>query len=258
MEKFKQRVKDEYNSFLQDGFCKRAKQLNDSIGTEWFDTSNPHFFTGNPNASLVMVTLNPKRDKPAFNAEPQFKNFEDYWEHYRYYGKITYGEASPRKWKSKFDLSQLQFLQNMEVIDFVEEKTRIDNFANLEKVIDEKFQLELVPYGSPSFNFKEIGANNLKYFLQKTVETVCMANRKYVFFCGAIFRELFWIDGVKEIERHRFKLVKNNGENTRDNYELIKIKIKFEDNEIIAAILPQFARQGGPMKEYAKKVKELY
>jgi hypothetical protein len=37
-------------------------------------------------------------------------------------------------------------------IDFVQEHSRQDRFTNLERVVDDKLQLELVPYGSAAFS----------------------------------------------------------------------------------------------------------
>lgn len=85
-----------------------------------------------------------------------------------------------------------------------------------------------------------------------------MYDRKYVFFCGAVFRELAWFENIKFVKNHKFKLIKNNGEETRDYYELISIELTGNNKQIKAAILPQYARQGAPLAAYGKKVKQLY
>ena len=55
-----------------------------------------------------------------------------------------------------------------------------------------------------------------------------------------------------------FKLKKNDSTETRDNFELIKIKIKYHGNILEAAIAPQFAKQGAPIRRYGEKIAELY
>jgi hypothetical protein len=261
MDTFKAYIKNEFSDYLKNGYCKKAKEMNLAIGDDYFDIVNPHYFTGNPESKIVMVMLNPQRDKNKYNEPNPFNSFEEYWENYRNYGRNTYGEKNGKlpKWKGKYDLNQKLFLKQLDIIDYVEEEKN-DNyiFANLVKTIDCKLQWEFVPFGSPSFNFKHIGIFNLKYFLNKTVEIISLHERKYVFFCGAVFRELLWHESVKIINSHRFKLTKKDGTQTQGDYELIKISIKTEDQEIKAAILPQYAMQGAPLEAYAKKVKELY
>ena len=247
MDTFKAYIKNEFSDYLKNGYCKKAKEMNLAIGDDYFDIVNPHYFTGNPESKIVMVMLNPQRDKNKYNEPNSFSCIDQYWNHYRYFGKDVYGKNSARKRKEKFDLNQLLFIRNLGVIDFVQEKSNNDKFDNLEKVIDQKLQWELVPYGSPSFNFKHIGIFNLKYFLNKTVEIISLHERKYVFFCGAVFRELLWHESVKIINSHRFKLTKKDGTQTQSDYELIKISIKTEDQEIKEAILQQYAMQGAPL-----------
>lgn len=258
MVSIKQFIKNEFEEYLQNGYCKKAYDMNQVIGEDYFDTVNPHFFTGNPESDIVLVMLNPKRDKNQYNAPNTFATFEEYWNHYENFGRNVYGIKSARKSKEKFDLNQLLFFRNLDVIDFIEEKTNSDKFDNLEKAIDQKLQWELVPYGSPNFNFKHIGTYNLKYFLDKAIEVISMHERKYVFFCGAVFRELIWFENIKCNKNHKFRLIKTNGTETRDYYEMISVELNNNNKKIKAAILPQYSRQGAPLETYAKKVKELY
>ena len=260
MKSLKSFIKSEFEEYQKNGFCKEAKKMNDAIGESYFDIVNPHYFTGKPDSEIVTVMLNPQRRKEDYNKKTEFKDFETYWNTYRYYGRNNYGITDEHKptWKSKFDLNQRIFFKQLDIIDYKHEKAEPDIFENLEKTIDLKLQWELVPYGSPNFNFKHIGISQLKSFISRTIDIVTMYDRKYVFFCGAVFRELAWFENVKFVKNHKFKLIKNNGEETRDYYELISIELTGNNKQIKAAILPQYARQGAPLAAYGKKVKELY
>jgi hypothetical protein len=257
---FRDLIEKEYKAYVKSGYCKIADKINQAIGEEYFDTANPHFFTGNPQADIVTIMLNPKRDNKEFKQQSDFDNFDDYWNHYRYFGKNRYGNVNRMKKEknSRFDLNQRLFLRNLGVIDFVDEKNNADILRNLEKAIDNKLQWELVPYGSPNFDFRKIGIFHLKQFLDKTIEIISMHERKRVFFCGAVFRDLAWFENVEFVKNHKFKLIKNNGRETRDFYEMITINIHAKNKVIKAVVLPQYARQGGPLEAYAKKIKELY
>jgi hypothetical protein len=105
---------------------------------------------GDPAARLVLVHLNPKHrnnDAPTYQGERWLPTFEQYWEHFQHFGERTCGPNSPRSWRSVFDHKQIRFLRPFGVIDF-----GADVWQNLERVIDHKLQLELVPYGSDTFS----------------------------------------------------------------------------------------------------------
>ncbi len=231
------------------GYCEDAKLLNEKIGNNYFDTSSPHFFTGNLNAELVMVQLNAKREKSEFN-KPKVVNYEKYIEDCTNYGRHTYGGVG-KSWKSAFDQKMIRFLKPLEILPFTGE---IMN--DLEIVSDKKLQLELVPFGSPDFNYKEIGIANLKPFIERILELILSADRQCVIFCGRVFSMLlndYFIDEKK----HRFKLKKVNGDLTRDYFELIEVTIQLKDKKIKAVIAPQYAKHGYPINEYGNKLKEL-
>ncbi len=120
------------------------------------EATRTSFFTGDLDASFVLVHLNPKQrdvtsDEPADFPLP-FRSFEEYFDVCRHFGARMYGSESSRTHRSQFDLKQVRFLEPFDVIDFVEEKTREDRFTNLERLFDCKLQLELIPYGSNSFS----------------------------------------------------------------------------------------------------------
>ena len=236
----------------------RGVDLNKKVGKEYFDTAFPHFFTGNIHAELVLVHLNPKRNESSWgikwNEERKWSNFGEYWEHFAHFGEKHYGVDNPTH-KSNFDHKQVRFLKPFDenhLFGFNEDK-----YHNLKVAIDKKLQLELVPFGSPNFNYNEIGIENIEPFIERLIDLMLEANRKYIIFCGRVFEEILSNFIVKK-ETHTFKLKKNNGNDTENDFEIINIKLKHNNSEITACIAPQFAKQGYPVGRYGEKVRELY
>jgi len=254
-------VEHTFFEWVSMGYCSGAKKINDIIGYEYFGITNPHFFTGDLDSDLVLIHLNPKRDVdsktnkyPKFSAkESGFSNFEDYINYYSNFGKINYGLKSNRKHKSPFDHKQIRFLKPFNLLPL----DNSDRFLNLANVIDKKLQLELIPFGSKDFNFRKVGLSNLKSYIELILMLIVGQKRKYVIFCGTVFRDLLK-DYIVEQNRIAFKLKKKDGQETINEFEIINIIISINGQDLICAIAPQFAKQGYPVEEYGLKVKSLY
>lgn len=247
-------VKENYYQWAEKGCCEEAVQLNQKIGKPYFDTARPQFFTGNLNSQIVLVHLNPKRDEECFGQKNKHITFEDYWDFITKYGKITYGTISEDKKKlSVFDQKQVRFLKPFKILPFKEN----DKLYNLEIVSDNKLQIELVPFGSPNFNYAVIGMNNIKPFVERILNLLLLCERKYIIFCGKVFIELLQ-PFIVEQKNHTFKLNKNDGSKTRDDFNVICIKLDCNGKTINAVITPQYAKQGYPISHYGEMVKNLY
>jgi hypothetical protein len=248
---FKEEVKKNFDEWQTQGACQEAVGLNKKVGADYFDTANPHFFTGDVAAKLVLVHLNPKRNN-GWGAKCDFPDFDTYWQAYSQFGANQYGVNSKRTHKSPFDLKQIRFLKPFGILPFTGDK-----YHDLEISIDKKLQLELVPFGSPNFNYSEIGVENLKLFVIRLLNLLMESKRDYVMFCGRVFQEILKDYIVKE-KCHVFRLKKTDGNLTQSTFEVINIKLKFNDSEITACILPQYAKQGYPVSEYGQEVCNRY
>jgi len=268
MENYFQLIKKNFLEWENKGYCLDAAELNKKIGEDYFSTTNPHFFTGNIDAELVLIHLNPKRNKNSITNQyakllPKdnksapdiggFDSFEAYINYFTNFGKVKYGLKSKRNHKSPFDHKQIRFIRPFEIIPL----NHKDKFQNLENVIDKKLQLELIPFGSENFNFNKIGINNLARYIDPILNLLTLKDRKYIVFCGRVFEEL--LDKyITQKNKIIFKLTKKDGEATINDFEIINIKISINGNSIICAIAPQFAKQGYPVEQYGQKIKTLY
>jgi hypothetical protein len=254
--KFKEYAKTQFEDWKNTGKCSDAVRLNNLISptSKYFDDTNPSFFYGDVNAPIVLVHLNPKREE---NYTPEkcsnFENFDDFWNYYSFFGKNKYVVNKSKNSYNKFDLKQIRFLKPFNILPFDEK----DKYSNLETVIDKKLQIDLIPFGSVSFDYRKLGIENIQPFFDRLFELILSSNRKYIIFCGKVFTEL-QIPGEKRRKSHKFKLEKKDGSKTKIAYELINLEIEYKDQIIQFSIAPQYASRSVPLDKYGTKIAELY
>ena len=250
-------IRNDIEEFHLNRKITRAKELSEQTGMHVNHNEYPAYFFGDLQAKFVLVHLNPKQqDNPSDSYKGSFKfdNFDEYFKFHRYYGKTHYGEHSDKSLKSPFDLKQIRFIKPFNVIEFDDIDSK---YSNLEKVMDNKLQLELIPFGSSKFETALIKGDSLKPYIETLLETIISQERQYVIFCGKVFESLLknYIVSKKDYE---FKLPKVDGSVAKSNSSFSKIVVSFNGIEISAGIAKSFAQQGLNMSEYGKKCCQLY
>jgi hypothetical protein len=251
-------IRADLEEFLATGTVSRARQLTAATGQRFSADRLPQFFTGDLDAPVVLVHLNPKQAKvptppPAWQAT--VRTLKDYFDWYRHFGARMYGPSSPRTHRSPFDHKQIRFLRPLDVIDFVQERSRDDRFTNLERVIDDKLQLELVPYGSVSFSTHGFTPVVLAPHFDRILSTIATVPRHYVLFCGAVFKPLL----REHITRwHDFHLRRKDGTLGRQRSCFANLLLPYKGGWIRAGLAQSWARQGIPMAAYAQEVRSRY
>lgn len=182
------------------------------------------------------------------------QSFEDYLDRFRHFGARMYGPTSPRTHQSPFDHKQIRFMRPFGAIDFVEERSPEDRFTNLARVIDDKLQLELIPYSSPSFSRRGFTEPVLQRHLDRVLGAVAGRPRRYVTFCGAIFHPLLkrWIT-----EEHRFRLKKNDGTLARQLSRFALLRLQHGGAVVSAGLAASWARRGIPMASYGEEIRRV-
>lgn len=251
MSYFFQTINKTLQELQNHGYCWGALQLNEFIGQDYFDTCNPHFFTGNLTSKLVMIQLNPKREIKDFNLKST-NSIEGHMDFYSNYGKYVYGAASGQRFKSKFDQKLIRFLKPLNLLDI----NTTDIFQNLENVVDQKLQLEFIPFGSPNFDYTLIPQHRLDYYMELILDIITSEKRECVIFGGRVFSELLKSYTISK-EIHRFKLQKVNGDWTKNEYEIEQIALNYNGKIFQAYIAPQFAQQGMPVEAYGKQLAKI-
>jgi len=259
---FIEQMRVDVDDFIATGVMRRAQELNAGRGRRIFnDNDTPMFFVGDLDASLVLIHLNQKQaDKPPeLRTKPGFSTTEEYFEQFRRFGANKYGPSSDGTHKSPFDHKQIRFLRPFEVIDFVDERlgNRRDRLTNLERAIDRKLQLELIPYGSDSFSAADFVRRPalLQPHLDRVTNVIAARPRRYVIFCGAVFAPLL---ARYVVEEHRFGLIRTGCRPTRGSYRFANLVIPHATQPIDAGLAHSWATQGLPMTAYAREVHRRY
>lgn len=244
-------IRSIFNEWYHDEECKDAIAINEHIGRTYVDTCNPHFFTGNLSSDLVMVNLNPKRET-SFYFEKAKYCWEEYYEKYSLFGYHHYGEHVVNKYKSKFDQKLIRFIKPLGILDIASTNKK----RNLENVVDQKLQLELIPFGSPDFNYRLLPTEILEKYLDQILKLIASKKRKCVIFGGRVFCTLLK-PFILYKTTHNFRLTKVDGQLTKNEYELIELVLNYESITFCAYIAPQFAKHGIPAEPYGIELAKL-
>ena len=160
----------------------------------------PHYYYGKREKNTIVVNLNPGKaakisDKEFQNAPEEYKKqpidlfIENYHKEQRTYELKTENADS-------FDVKQAAFLTPWEENgidlpqnpDWNDKKTR--NIA-AKRVIDNKLQLELVPYASAKFDFSSRNVNLLFPYVDMILDEIFSKERTYIIFQSAKFEGIF-------------------------------------------------------------------
>lgn len=233
------------------GRIRRADQLSAATRQTFHATTVPQYFVGSLTARLVLVHLNPKQD-PAEPVPSTYRgpvpSIEEYLYRCTHFGRNKYGPRSARTHRSPFDHRQIRFLRPFGVIDFVADEVPDARWINLQRVIDEKLQLEVIPYQSVHFSTRGMTGAVLHEHFGRLLDTITAVPRDYVIFCGNVFTDLLepsWI-----VRQHRFPLVKTDGSATPASYRFANLIITYGGHDIEAGLASSYPRQGIPMDSY--------
>ena len=69
---------------------------------------------------------------------------------------------------------EIRFLKPLNILPF----TGNDIYKDLEIVIDNKLQIELIPFGSDNFNYNEVGIKNIEPFIDNILSLIAAKERK--------------------------------------------------------------------------------
>jgi hypothetical protein len=249
---------DEARNDAEDCFAgravRRATLLSEETGLDFADQSFPMYFTGDFASRLVLVHLNPKLSDRL--SEVTYPDFEAYFDAHRRFG-YHHWELDPT-YRSAFDHKQVRFLRPFNAIDFVDETVPGHSTANLVRALDNKLQLELIPYASRTFAASDFTSETLAPHFERVLGVIAAYPREYVIFCGVVFDRLLSVgDFVVEREDHRFHLPTTRGTSVSE-YRFSNVTFRFHDTTIHAGIAQSFATQGLPMPAYGAKCHELY
>lgn len=248
-------AKQDLDDLRSGGEMRRATRLAELTGEELAADVLPMYFTGRFDAELVLVHLNPRLDpERARTAAPGLDTYLD--EHVRY-GHHTWG--TDPDYRSAFDHKQVRFLRPFGLIEFVPNESPAQKRENAKRVIDEKLQLELVPYASREFRTNRFQPQLLAPHFERVLNVIADHPRQVVLFCGSVFDRLLERSGLLLARRdHEFRLAKTDGTRSQGLYSFSNLLIDHHGMAIRAGLARQFAMQGLPASAYGQRCAELY
>jgi hypothetical protein len=246
-------IRTDLDDLRDRGRMRRAATLSEATGETLSDTEDPMYFNGDLDAPFVLVHLNPKQTEDAGPGagEPRNETLDEYYAAHRYFGARHYGPDPTVRHISPFDHKQIRFIRPFGVIDFTD-----DTRDNLRRVIDDKLQLELIPYASFSFSAHRYEAAVLRPHFERLMATITAHPRRYVIFCGSVFEKLLPPGSLGE--QHAFHLPKADGSETKGRVRFANLHIPWDGQKVQAGLAHSWALQGIPMPAYGEAIAALY
>lgn len=285
------RIKQDLNDLFDGKPIKVANELSKELfgeaALDEFAISTkglPGYYTGDRNAKTVMVMLNPgvsakkNDDEGTYEAEIRKYGFDkSSLEAFinSYHSRCQTGVEQDLDKEGKiridnFDIKQAAFLKDwpdsgvMIHADFpcdVKEGRDIHREVRV-NVLEQKLQLELVPYASQKF--RSLGRQKLCYlfpYLETVLDEIFRVNdRKYVVFCSRFFERLFKAYSNEQNKDFQITLLEKKSKSGILNNGKVyctTVKIVHQGKELIAIIAHTFPNQSLPnaydkMREYGK------
>jgi len=255
-EKLTADVARDLDDLRSQGRLSAATRLSTGSGQQFNAGTLPLYFTGDLEARLVLVHLNPKqRDSVDRWSGGPVPGVKEYVADHASFGQRMYGPTSGRRHRSAFDHKQIRFLRPFGVIDFLDENQPDARFQNLERAIDQKLQMEVIPYGSDRFRTQGMTSELLAPHWDRLLDTIATHDRSIVLFCGVVLGQLLQPYVTKE---HRFRLPKADGSLTQNEARFANLRLEHEGRTLLAGLAYSYAQRGLPLGAYGAECSSRY
>jgi hypothetical protein len=235
----------------------KARDLSAHSSACFNHNTYPLFFTGDLRSALVMVHANPQQrtnDATEYEGPFAYEDFDDYLTRHRRFGHYRWELSDDHP--SPEDHKQMRFLRPWGVIDFLDAETDAEKRTNAARAIDQKLQLELIPYGTPKLAPGCVPPDVVAPFYERLMSIVGAYPRQYVILCGSIFESLFG-PYITERDDHSFRLPTSTGV-SRVAYRFSNLALAYDGRRVSVGLAPNFASPGVPMDAYGRHCHELY
>lgn len=294
MEKKKLKTLDErIRQDLQDLLTKREIDAAVELSNELFDEVAPQkhaisahgmpgYYAGDRNAKTIMVMLNPganseKKDDNCNEALRKYgidkSSLETFIDSYHLHCQSGVEKDLDKDGKIRidnFDIKQAAFLKDWVDsgvsihTDFpcdVKEARELHRGVRV-NVLEQKLQLELIPYASQKF--RSISTKKLRHlfpYLETALDEIFRVdNRKYVIFCSKFFERLLKAYSNEQNKDFQITLLEKKSKSgilSNGNVYCSTVKIVYQGKELIAIIAHTFPNQSLPnayeqMRQYGK------
>jgi hypothetical protein len=235
----------------------RARDLSARTSVHFNHNTYPVFFTGDLGSRLVLVHHNPRErenDAAVYEGGFEYEDFDEYLERHRRFGYYRWelGDQYP----APFDYKQMRFLRHWGVIDFLDGETRDEQRTNVARAVDQKLQLELIPYGSPRFPVDALPPEVVAPQYERLMRVITAYPRDSVIVCGGELESLLK-PYIIDRDDHSFRLPTSTGI-SRAEYRFSNLLLDFDGGTVPVGLAPHYASPGVPMDAYGQRCHERY
>jgi hypothetical protein len=236
---FLSELEKEYSELIETGKIQIVEDVK-KITSRQFSYSYPLYFSGNIRSRLAVVNFNETRDFLKNVNHPS--DFNAYQNKHQDLGKLFLDSDCEERIESKYstDIRILHYLDPFHVIRLNGDSLQ----KNLQKLTDEKFELDLIPYLSPDFSVKDfMGSYKVcKPLIERVLNGVLAYPRQYVIFIGECFSKVL-AEYVVDSEHFSFVLTSPNRPNQKFLARFTRVTLKFNEKIVIAGIAESFFDQ---------------
>lgn len=222
-----------------------------------FNKIDFQYFVGDPDAEVVMVQLNARCDANKIDQKLNldYDTFDEHYNFFRNFGTIKYGANAKKKHDPKFDKKVALLFEASEIMHF--STAGEHELSKVEYVMNKKFQIELVPYGSPKFKTNKMPLDLMQKYMDQTLELISLKKRKVIIFGGGIFHDILKKGNYyKGWQAYREPLEKKDGSKGSSG-NIIKGLINYKGQIMETYVLSTFPKQGLNQESYGKFLKKV-
>lgn len=226
----------EYSELLETGKIQLIEDVQKKTAKQ-FHYKVPIYFVGNIRSRIALVTFNSSKNYLTEGKQPI--NFRSYQIKQQNLGNVYSDNCLDKVADSDYssDVRMLNYLKPFQVIRF--DKSSLQR--NLQKLTDEKLQLDLVPYVTSDFSAKDFMLNYpvCKPFVDRLLSGVLAYPRQYVIFTGDYFKEIL-SEYIEESERFSFLLTSPNKVNQKVFAHFTRVTLNYKGRRIVAGIADSY------------------
>jgi hypothetical protein len=235
----------------------RAKELSARTGVALNHNTYPVYFTGDLSSPVVLVHHNPAQPAGGdghYAGGFDYADFDDYVERHARFGHFRWevGEQQP----SPADYKQMRFLRHWGVAADGDGESRAEQRSNVARSVDERLQLELIPYGSPKFPAAPLPPEVAGPLYERLMRVITAYPREFVVLCGPVLEPIL-APHIVARDEHRFRLPTSTGI-SRSEYAFCNLLLDFDGEQVAVGLAPHFASPGVPMDAYGAACRERY
>lgn len=229
---FFKEIEREYSELLKTGKIEFIEEVKRKTSRHFFYKS-PIYFIGDIKSKLVLVTFSSSKLLRVGNVnQPDFRTYQFKYQNYgKYYYDYISNEIPTQTLNSI--LREYNYLKPFQTIKF--DKNSLKD--NMQKLIDEKLHLDLIPYSTPDFSSDDFINNYTlcKPLIDSLLQKISAFPRHHVIFTDQCFLKILK-EYIVQTDRFIFKL--NRYENGVTNQQVVftRIILKYQNRIMVAGI----------------------